>query len=120
MRSTSGLSGVGGGSPRSTATMLAQASSTMAAARGGGGRSDVGQQHHVVELGQTGRQAGLVLVDVEPGRGDGARAQRLDQRRLVDQRAAGGVDQHRGRLHPGQGGGVDQVAALVVERRVQR
>jgi len=41
----------------------------------------------------------LLDVDVDPGPEDPALAQRLDQRVLVDDRRAGGVEQDRGRLH---------------------
>ena len=43
-----------------------------------------------------------MLVDVEHGAGDGACAQRIDQRRLVDDRAATDVDQEGGVLHRSQ------------------
>ena len=47
-------------------------------------------------------------------------AQRRDERLLVDDRPAAGVDEHGRRLHPRERGRVDQVAALVGQRQVQR
>ena len=47
-------------------------------------------------------------------------AQRLDQRGLVDDRAARRVDEVRGRLHLRRARGVDQVARLGRQRAVQR
>ena len=54
------------------------------------------------------RHLRLVGVDVEPGAGDPALAQRRDQRRLVDHVAAGGVDEIGGRLHRGEQLGRDR------------
>ena len=55
------------------------------------GQHDVGQVEERVVLG---RQR-LLGVDVQAGAGDAARAERGGQRRLIDQRAARGVDQDR-------------------------
>ena len=46
--------------------------------------------------------------------------QRVAQRGLVDDRPARGVDEDRGRLHRGQGAGVDQMGRLRCQRAVQR
>lgn len=58
-------------------------------------RSDNGVQR---PEGVGGRQR-LGVEDVETGTGNAPRPQRVDERRLVDDRAARGVDQQRGRLH---------------------
>ena len=52
------------------------------------------QQHDVVERDERGRNLRLVLEHVEAGGQDCVAPKRLDQRPLVDQRAAGDVDQH--------------------------
>ncbi len=62
----------------------------------------------------------LSLEHVERRTGDLSGAQGIDQGGLVDERAAPGVDEQGRRLHPPQRGGVDQMAAALVERRVQR
>src|SRR5688572_1275603 len=61
---------------------------------------EVRREHRVVEREQrmAGRQA-VVLVDVEHGAGDAPLAQRGDQRRFLDHRAAPHVDQPGGRFH---------------------
>ena len=46
--------------------------------------------------------------------------QRRGERRFVDQRTAGGVDQHRSRFHLRQRRGVDQMAGLRRQRHVER
>jgi hypothetical protein len=51
----------------------------------------------------------LALEDVEPGGGDAPLAQRLRQRRVVDDAAARDVGQRRGRLHLRQLGRADRV-----------
>ena len=62
---------------------------------------------------------GLPLEDVQTGREDRAGAQRGRECRLIDRRPPGGVDQDRRRLHERKPIGVDEVAGLVGERRVQ-
>src|SRR5689334_5601478 len=62
----------------------------------------------------------LVLKDVKPGAGDLFGLERAHQRRLVDDGAAGGVDQKRGFFHQPQLAGADLMAGLRVERRMQR
>ena len=57
---------------------------------------------------------------VEGGPGDMAVVQRRLERVLVDQPAAGAVDDPHARLHPADRGGVDHVAGAVDKRRVQR
>ena len=52
--------------------------------------------------------------------GELARVERLDQRLLVDERPAGGVDEPRAVPHPGDRLAVDHAAGLVGQRRVQR
>ena len=61
------------------------------------------------QLAQLRRHVGLVLEDVEPGRRQPARAERLDQRMRVDDRAAAGVDEDRAGLHQRERYRVDQV-----------
>src|SRR5512146_1162684 len=62
----------------------------------------------------------LFVVDVEPGAGDVTGAQRREQRVLIDDRPARGVDKERRRLHQGQLPRADQPgrppAELVVHR----
>lgn len=74
-----------------------------------GRRPQVRQQDDVVELEQTGVDCRLVLEDVEPGAGDLAAAQRLDERGLVDDRPAGRVDEVGAGFHRAQRLGVDEV-----------
>ena len=57
--------------------------------------------------------------DVETGGVDLAGVERVDQRLGVDHATAGGVDDDHAVLHPGERVGVEQVAGLVGERRVQ-
>ena len=54
------------------------------------------------------------------GAGDLARLERRDQRGLVDELAARGVDDPHAVLHPRDRVGVDRAAGLVVQRQVQR
>ena len=81
-------------------------------------RAHVRQEHHVVTAQQPGVHARLVLEDVEPGAGDLAGLERCHQRRLVDDRAAGGVDQVRRWAASPALGGADQVARRRGERAV--
>ena len=53
---------------------------------------------------------GLDVVDVEACSGDGAGAQRVNQRVVLDQRAARCVDEDRGGLHRRQISGADDAA----------
>ena len=55
----------------------------------------MGQEHRIGQRDQLGGNARLVLVDVEAGGQDPARPQRLDQRLLVDKRAARDIDENR-------------------------
>ena len=82
--------------------------------------ADVRQQHDVLELREARREARLVLVHVEARARDRARAQRRHERGLVDDRAARGVHEHRGRLHARERGRVDQVVRLAREGAMQR
>ena len=75
------------------------------------GEQRVGQRPQRV----VGRQR-LVVVDVERGAGDPLLAQRLDQRRLVDDRAAGGVDQPAVRPEQVELVGADQAPGAVGQR----
>ena len=61
---------------------------------------------------------GLVLEDVERSPGDRPCSKCVDERSLVDDRAARRVDQHRRRLHRRETLGVDQVARLDAQRDV--
>lgn len=58
-------------------------------------------------------------VDVQTGAGECPGSQDIDQRLLVDDVAAGAVDQKGGGLHPGQHRGVDQVGVLAATGHVQ-
>ena len=62
----------------------------------------------------------LLGEDVDRGAGDLARGERLEQRRVVDQLATGGVDDPGAVLHAGERPRVDHVARLVVQRQVER
>ena len=83
-------------------------------------RTEVWDEHRVVEIEESGVHLRLVLEHVERGAGDQAGAQRLDQRRLVDDRPARSVDQERRRLHPRQRDGVDEVVRVGVVGAVDR
>ena len=63
--------------------------------------------------------AGSVDEHVERRAGDMAGIERCLQIRLDDEAAAGAVDDADARLHLGDGGGVDDVARRVGQRRVQ-
>lgn len=65
------------------------------------------------------RIGGFLGEGVEAGAGDAVLAQRREQRRLVDQPAAGGVDDDGIGLHQRQTLGIDQVAGLGRQRAVQ-
>src|SRR5207245_2010645 len=54
----------------------------------------------------------LDLEDVQAGSGDPTRPQRRIQRHLVDDRAAGSVDEESCRLHEREAVGVDQMSRL--------
>src|SRR6185436_6545943 len=82
--------------------------------RGGEVRSD----DDVVELEQ-GPGVRLRREDVERGRGDLAGAQRVEERALVDQLAAGGVDQANAVTHLTERLLRDRGPRLVGERQVQ-
>jgi hypothetical protein len=68
-----------------------------------GGRADVGREDRVLQVrkGVVGRER-LGGIDVEGGAGDPILLQRFHQGQLVQDAAAGRVDDHRGRLHEGQ------------------
>ena len=76
------------------------------------------RQHHVLQLEQLRVNLRLLLVDIEAGGEDAAVLQRRAQGGLVDDRAAGGVDEHRGRLHPLQLWRGDQVPGRLGQRYV--
>ena len=63
---------------------------------------------------------GLDLEHVEPGARDPTLGQRLDERALVDEAAARGVDQEGGRLHQRQTLAVDELVGLGAVRRMDR
>ena len=66
----------------------------------------------VLELEERAVGARLLGEDVEPGGGDPALLERGVERVLVDDAAAGGVDQHQRRLDLGQLLGADQADGL--------
>ena len=72
----------------------------------------------VVELEQR-ALVGLGGEDVERGRGDLAGAKRLQQRGLVEQLAAGGVDDADAVAHPLERGLAERAASLVGQRQVE-
>ncbi len=77
-----------------------------------GRRADVRRGEHVVELEQRQRAAGLLLEHVERGAGQVPGLERLVERGLVDDAAAGAVDEVGALLHLGEGGGAEQVLGL--------
>ena len=89
--------------------------------RFGGRARDVRREHGARRAadGGVGRQR-LARVDVERGAGDRSGLQRGRQRRQVDDLAARAVHDDGGRLHLRERVGVDEVARLLGERRVQR
>ncbi len=72
----------------------------------------------MVDQGQVGRR--LLFVDVESGPGDVAGFERLQQRRFVDQPAAGAVDDACTGLHLLDRVRVDHVMRFIGPRHVQR
>ena len=62
----------------------------------------------------------LVVEYIEPGMADVARLQRVDQRLLVGERAARGVDEQRTGLHARDALAAQEAARLVVEHEVER
>ena len=74
-------------------------------------RGEVRRDDDVVELEQ---RPGVRLAreDVERGAGDLARPERLEQRVLVDELAARGVDDPHAVAHRGERGGVERAARL--------
>ena len=86
----------------------------------GGKRGAMGTQNHVVEpeQGIAGRRR-LVTQDVEPGGAHATIGQRPGERRLVDQRAAGGVDEQDARLHGGEFLDAELGMPVGVRRHVQ-
>ena len=69
----------------------------------------MGQQHRVLDGDQLGRHTRLVLEDVEASGEDGPVLQRLDQRLLVDDRAAADIDDDAVRPERLQDLGIDDV-----------
>ena len=61
----------------------------------------------------------LGVENVEPDVADVPALERLDQRRLVDQRAARGIDQDRARLHARDALGAQESAGRVIEHQVE-
>ncbi len=57
----------------------------------------------------------LRILDIEPGPGDAAAFQRVNQVALIDDAAAGGIDDVRTRLALPQAVAIDEVPGLVVE-----
>ena len=62
----------------------------------------------------------FAVVDIEPGGGDGAVAQGRDQRRIVDDAAARGIDQDRVGVHRRQPLAIDEAVRLRRGRAVNR
>ena len=76
------------------------------------GRAQVRGDHHVVELEERQVGAGLLDEDVDAGAGDFAGLQRGVERFLVDEAAAGDVDDVRGALHLLEGLGAEHADGL--------
>ena len=81
--------------------------------------ADVGEQRGPRRSQQPGVHRRLAVEDVEARGEDGAGLQGVDQRVLVDHRAAGGVDEDCRRLHERQLRRADEVAGGLVERNMQ-
>ena len=62
----------------------------------------------------------LTVPDVQPGTGNAARPDRLQQPGLVVDAAARGADEDRARLHAREGRCIDHAAGGVIARTVQR
>ena len=86
-----------------------------------GRRAQMGRHDHLLELEERviGRRR-LLLEDIERGAGDAARLDRARQRQLVDEAAAGAVDEARARLEARQLGLAEEVPRVPGERRVDR
>ena len=84
-----------------------------------GGGSEVGRDDDLVELEQ---RAGVRLgrEDVERCARELPRPDRLEERLLVDERAAGRVHEARAVPHPGDRVAIDQATGLVGQGRVER
>src|SRR5262250_1871599 len=82
---------------------------------------DVGRAHHVLEVqDRVVRGRGLVFPDVEPGGAELAARERLEERALVLDRAARGVDVDRAGLHEPDRLLVDHVPREHVDLRQER
>src|SRR5260370_36276180 len=66
------------------------------------GAAEMRRERDVGQLAQGSIDLRLVLEHIEPGTRDALGLERAQQRRLVDDRPARGVDQERGRLHQAQ------------------
>lgn len=66
------------------------------------------------------RVEGLRIGGVQPGAEQAARVERFQQGAVVDQPAAGGVDEHCARFHEGEGGGAEQPVVLGIGRYMHR
>ena len=72
------------------------------------GGADMGEKHDIVEREQRLRHVRLVGEDVEAGGADRAGRERLDQRRIVDHRAAADIDQDAVRPERLEHAGIDR------------
>ena len=79
----------------------------------------MGKEHASRRRQQRGRDARLVLVDVEPGGAERPALERGGERLGIDQRAAGGVDEDAAGPDQLELGRPDQVAGLRRRRRVK-
>ena len=79
-----------------------------------------GQRHILHARERVIRRERLGVEYIEPGVADMAAVERPDERCLVDQGAARGIDQDRARFHPRDAAGVDDAAGAVVEGEMQR
>ena len=112
--------GVTAGSPPRIATTFRAASTPIAVRVSTVAEPRWGMRTTFSRLEQVGMHLGLPLEHVEPRPGDRAGSEGRGERRLVDDRPSGRVDEKRGRLHPGQRGSIDQVVRLGAERAVER
>ena len=88
--------------------------------RFGGGGAEMRRADDVRQGKERARRRRLLAKHVDRGAGDVAGFERVDQSRLVDQLAAGAIDQAYALFGRGERVGIDDVAGLVGQRRVQR
>ncbi len=84
------------------------------------GAAEMRREHDIGEFSQRRADLRFVLEYVEAGAGDLSALQRVDERGLVDNRPARGVDEVGGLLHQLELAGADLMPRFLGERRVHR